>query len=137
MNLENKTIGDVMTHSVVFVDVSDSLSDVDSLMARKSIRHIPVTDAGKLVGIISKTDINRLSFSGLFTDDSDEEISVFDLFSIEEVMRHNPRTVKQEEPIAQAIQILVNEEFHALPVVNSSNDLCGIITTTDLLKLML
>jgi CBS domain-containing protein len=129
-------VRDIMTSLVETVSVHSSLAEVNALMVRKSIRHVPVIDGTALIGIISRTDIDRLSFSGLFGEEEGEE-SVFDLLALDQVMRHNPRSVKEDDDLQTVAAIFVNEEFHALPVVDNDNNIKGIITTTDMMRLFL
>jgi CBS domain-containing protein len=132
-----KLVKDIMTRNLFTVDVKDSIADVNNLIVKKHIRHIPVVKNGKLVGIISKTDINRMSFSGLFENTGEDEDAVFEMLSIEQVMRQNPRVVNAENTIKEVAEILSSEDFHALPVVNNDGSLAGIVTTTDLINYLL
>jgi CBS domain-containing protein len=103
------------------------------------VRHIPVIQDKQLVGIISKTDLNRLTFSTMFDGEEDVDETVFDMLTISQVMSHKPRVVKASDTIYQAAKILSKEEFHALPVVDDKDEsqLIGIVTTTDVIQYML
>ena len=59
-------ISHIMTKNVATVQVSDDLHDVIDLVKKNHIRHVPVLEGHDVVGIISSTDINRLTFSSLF-----------------------------------------------------------------------
>ena len=54
-----KTIADVMTRDVVTLFEEDSLADVAEDFARYQFRHIPVVDDGRLVGIVTESDVVR------------------------------------------------------------------------------
>lgn len=54
---EGLTIADVMTTNVVGCEVTESIGCVEKLMAHHRVRHIPITDLGKLCGLISALDI--------------------------------------------------------------------------------
>lgn len=129
----------IMTKNVRTVQHSDKLSDVYALMRKHHIRHVPVLYGKQLVGIISRTDLNRLTFSTLFANQEEADEAVFEMLSIPQVMSHKPRVVKESDTIRQVAEILAHEEFHALPVVTDHDEsiLAGIVTTTDVIRFML
>jgi CBS domain-containing protein len=128
-----------MTREVVTVQADDSLHRVVELLKKHHIRHVPVLYGKQLVGIISRTDINRLAFSNLFAGEEDADEAVFDMLNIQQVMSHKPRVVKDADTIKSVAEILSKEEFHALPVVQEQDEsqLAGIVTTTDVIKYLL
>lgn len=138
---KNETIESIMTREVMTVQVRDDLQAARDLIIKNKIRHVPVLQGKKLVGIISRTDINRLSFSTLFTEEGEGEgeEEVFDMLTIAQVMTHKPRVVTKGVTIKEVAKILTEEEFHALPVVDEkdSSKLVGIVTTTDIIRYLL
>lgn len=136
---KNEPVRNIMSTSVVSVQLNDSLSDVSRLIKKHHIRHIPVERDNKLVGIISRTDIDRLTFSALMPGEGDADESVFEMLTIGHVMTSKPRVVNDETTIHEVATILSKEEFHALPVVAKEDAimLVGIVTTTDVIKYML
>lgn len=136
---KNETIESIMTHEVMTVQVKDELQAARDLIIKNKIRHVPVLQGKKLVGIISRTDINRLSFSTLFTEEGEGGDEVFEMLTIPQVMTHKPRTVTRTSTIHEVARILTEEEFHALPVVDAKDPskLVGIVTTTDVIKYLL
>lgn len=126
-----------MTTDVFTADVDkDTLFDVKDLILSKNLRHVPVVRGKKLVGIISKTDIDRLIFSRVFEDEEDADEAVLEMLKIEQVMTHSPKVVSPDATVREVAEILAHEEFHALPVTEG-NRLVGIVTTTDVIKYML
>jgi CBS domain-containing protein len=136
---KREPVSTIMTREVVTVQADDSLHRVVELLKKHHIRHVPVLYGKQLVGIISRTDINRLSFSNLFAGEEDADEAVFDMLNIQQVMSHKPRVVKDTDTIRSVAQILSKEEFHALPVVQEQDEsqLAGIVTTTDVIKYLL
>jgi CBS domain-containing protein len=101
------------------------------------IRHLPVLNGGKLVGILSLTDLQRLSFASQWGDEEDDaDVAIYDMLSIGQVMQGKPVVVSPEETIKAVASKLTKEEFHALPVVENDK-LVGIVTTTDLIRYMI
>jgi CBS domain-containing protein len=136
---KKESVSVIMTKHVYSVDLNDSLARVQSTITDHNIRHVPVVHDKKLVGIISKTDLNRLSFSGLFAGQRKADEAIFDMLSIAQVMSHKPRVVKASTSIHDLALILAKEEFHAVPVVDDhdTSKLVGIVTTTDVIQYML
>jgi CBS domain-containing protein len=136
---KNEPVNHIMTKNVHTAQLEDKLLDVYELVRKHHIRHVPIVHGNQLVGIISKTDLNRLTFSGMFAGEEDADEAVFDMLNIGQVMSHKPRVVKSTDTIKKVAEILSTEEFHALPVVDAKDEskLVGIVTTTDVIKYML
>ncbi len=126
-----------MTEQVATVKLSDNLHDAERLMKSKHIRHVPVISGDKMVGILSLTDLMRISFADSYgEDEGNVDTEVYSLLSIEQVMISKPKTVTPQTPIREVAEILANREFHALPVIDNDR-LVGIVTTTDLINYLL
>ncbi|MBN8653757.1 MAG: CBS domain-containing protein [Cytophagales bacterium] len=136
---KRELVNTIMTRNIHVVQLEDKLTDARELIRKHNIRHVPVIYGKQLVGIISKTDLNRLTFSSLFAGQDDADEAVFDMLTISQVMSHKPRVVKANDTIKEIAEILSTEEFHALPVVDDKDEtkLVGIVTTTDVIKYML
>ncbi len=130
-------VSKIMTDNVLTVNITDDLHDVIALFKKNKIRHIPVLEGNDVAGIISKTDINRLTFSSLFENQEGADEAVLTMLSIPQVMTHKPRVINADQPIKEVAEIFSQEEFHALPVTNNEGDLMGIVTTTDVIRYML
>lgn len=136
---KREPVNTIMTKNVISIQLEDSLAEAHRLIRKYHIRHLPVVHGEQLVGIISKTDLNRLTFSGIFAGEGHTDEAVFDMLNISQVMSHKPRAVKESDTIKLVAEILSQEEFHALPVVTNDDEskLAGIVTTTDVIKYML
>ncbi len=134
---KRQPVSDIMTQAVVTVNVNESLSTVQRILKKEKVRHLPVVDGNKLVGILSRTDVLRLSFGHVFGESQmSADAAIFDMLSIPQVMTHKPRTVDVSTSIQDVAQILADEEFHALPVLEGK-ELVGIVTTTDIIRFLL
>ncbi len=130
-------ISAIMTHNVQTVNLNDELSDVVDTLKKHKIRHIPVVDGKEVAGIISRTDINRLTFGSLFENQEGADEAVLTMLSVSQVMTAKPRLVKIDATVKDVAEIFAQEEFHALPVVDDNGSLVGIVTTTDIIKYLL
>ena len=136
---KREPVSTIMTKNAQTVQLEDSLASVRDLISSQGFRHVPVVEGKQLVGIVSKTDLNRLTFSSLFAGQEQADEAVFEMLTIGQVMSHKPRVVKASDSIREVAEILAIEEFHALPVVDEHDHskLVGIVTTTDVIKYML
>lgn len=92
-------------------------------------RHIPVTEQGVLVGIVSLIDYMRAI--GEATLDDNEP--VYSLKSVAEIMSHNPVSVDEQTPIAEVGALLAKGEYSSV-VVTRENQVSGIVTALDLIR---
>jgi CBS domain-containing protein len=129
-------VSTIMTKNLVTANVTDSLRHVTTLLKEHQIRHLPIVLGDKLVGIVSKTDIMRLSFGDMFDGQESTDQAIFDMLKLEQVMVSNPTTVQEDENIRDVAEKFTKAEFHAMPVLNGEK-ITGIITTTDLMKYLL
>lgn len=130
-------ISTIMTREVVTLNSSDTLEMAEHLFKTKKIRHVPIIKEKQIIGILSYTDLLRISFADAFSDDThDVDTSVYTLFSIEQVMARNVVSVTSATTIKEVAEIFAVKEFHALPVVDDGK-LTGIVTTTDIIKYLL
>ncbi len=135
--LMTDSVKQIMTREVHTIDVSKTLFDAREMFKTQPIRHLPVVSGEKLVGMLSRTDIMRMSFGDLYgTDESSVDETLFDMLSIKDVMTRHPKAISPADPIDTVAEILIKEEFHALPVAEG-NELVGIVTTTDIIKYQL
>ena len=130
-------ISTIMTQDVVKLNISDNLTKAETLFKKHHIRHIPVVSGNKIIGMLSYTDFLRISFADAVDDDEDEiDTTVYNMFTVEQVMAKKLVTIAPETTIKEAAEILASKEFHALPVCEG-NLLVGIVTTTDLIKYLI
>lgn len=126
-----------MTKNVIKLNLSDDLTKAESLFKKHHIRHIPVVNGNVIVGMLSYTDLLRISFADAIDEDEEVvDVTVYNMFSVEQVMARNLVKVSPDDTIKTIAEILASKEFHALPVVQGDL-LVGIVTTTDLIKYLL
>lgn len=127
----------IMTKHVITLKTTDNLETAESLFKKYHIRHIPVCSGSKLIGMLSYTDLLRISFADAVYEDEDTVDSmVYNMFSIEQVMAKNLVSVSSTTIVKEVAELLSKREFHAIPVVDDGK-LVGIITTTDLINFLL
>ena len=129
-------VSKIMTKDVLTLDLKEGLTKACSLFREKKIRHLPIIQNDKMVGILSYNDIARLSFGDVYDDKIAIDQTIYKLLKIEQLMVENPVKVKPDDSILKVAKILIKNKFHALPVVDKRK-LLGIVSTTDLLKYLI
>ncbi len=129
-------VRDFMTTPVLSISVDSSLLDAVLLLRRNGIRHLPVVEGERLVGIFTERDMLRFSPSLLMKISPDEYNAIFEDTPLEKVMTRDPVSVTPETPVRVAAAILQEKKFGCLPVVEGER-LTGIITVTDMLGALL
>lgn len=126
----------IMTSNIIKLNITDSLTKAEEIFKKYKVRHLPVVSGNKLVGILSYTDLLKISLADFKEDDESIDITVYNMFTLEQVMVKNVTTVQANENIKFAAEILAEKDFRALPVMDGDL-LVGILTTTDLIKYLL
>ena len=130
-------VSTIMTTNLISLNITDGLDKAEQLFKKNGIRHIPVIKGDKIIGMLSLTDLLRISFAdGAYEDEENVETIVYNMFSIQQVMAKNLKSVSPDTMIKEVAEILATKEFHALPVVENEK-LVGIVTTTDLIEYLL
>ncbi len=134
---KNVPVSTIMTTNVIKLNVTDSLAKAEKLFKEKKIRHIPVMNGNKIIGMLSYTDLLKISIADTLDENEEEiDIAVYNVFTIQQVMAKNLVCISPDTSIKEAAEILATREFHALPVTENG-DLAGILTTTDLIRYLI
>ena len=129
-------VGKRMTSPLVIVSPTLSIMDALAMMNREKIRHMPVVDKYKLIGIVTKNDLLNASPSKATTLTMWEINSLLAKITIKDVMSSPVITTTEDTPIEEAARIMVDNQISCLPVMRG-NELVGIITETDLFKIFM
>lgn len=124
------TISEVMTTDPVTLSSEATLLDARALMASKSIKHLPIVDDGKLVGLVSETDLLEAADSILDGDSDTGHASHEAHIPLSEVMTRHVATVTPENNLRKAALFLQEHRYGCLPVIENGQ-LVGIITDYD------
>ena len=131
-----KDVRGLMTPTPISVSPSTPVDEARALMQQHRIRHLPVLDQGRLVGIVSDRDI-RLVLPSPATSLSVHEIGyLLTRLTVAEIMTRGPLTIAPERPITEAARRMLAHKVGALPVV-ADGQLVGIVTRTNLLQAFL
>ena len=133
-NRRNSPISDIMTTRVHTVQEHEPLSRACCIMAENHLRHVPVLRGRKLVGLISHRDLCRALPSSLLEAEESKAHGFIDSMAhVEDVMIREPKTMKAEDTLKSALEVLIETKYGCLPIVNDQGELAGIVTSHDML----
>jgi CBS domain-containing protein len=128
-------VGEHMSKTVVTGKPTDHVMPTFHLMKEKHIRHLPIMEGGKLVGLISERDLRRTYgkeiAANLARDEPNLDLPIH--YSLGDAMSRIVQTIDQKSTLAEAARRMVVGKIGAL-LVTENEDLLGIITETDLLR---
>jgi acetoin utilization protein AcuB len=126
-----------MSKEVITVDLNDSMKNAADLMKGKNIRVLPVTKKERLVGIITDRDLKRAAASDATALDVHELLYLVSKIKVQEIMTKNPITVPQNYTVEETAEVLLKNKISGAPVVDQNNTIVGIITQTDLFRVLI
>ena len=148
----SKTVADVMSRDPILVHPQTPLKEAIQILAEKHISGLPVIDdAGKLVGIISETDLMwqetgvtppayimildsviYLQNPGTYERDLHKALGQ----TVGEVMSKNPVTISPDKPLREAAKLIQDHKVQRLPVLDNVGKVIGILTRGDIIRAM-
>ncbi len=122
-----------MTSSPITIRANETLNDARELMAMKRIRHLPVVDpTGTLIALVTDRDLRVASPSPLLPG-KPGDAGAMDKLTVERIMVRAPCTIGPQQPIEDALKLLIEKKYGALPVVEKGK-LVGILTPIDVMR---
>ncbi len=147
-----KTVADVMSRDLILTRPETPLNEVIQILAEKRISGLPVVDeSGKLVGVISETDLMwketgatppayiMLLDSVIYLQNPTKyERDLHKVLgqTVGEVMSANPITVTPEKSLQYAARLMHERNIHRLPVLDGNEQAVGILTRGDIIRAM-
>ena len=128
-------VSDYMTPNPVTVTPDHNYPQAISVIRKNKVRHLPVLENGRLVGIVVEKDLLSNQPSPATTLSVYEIYSLLEVLRIRQIMSRPVITVSGDCPIEEAARIMVENQVSCLPVMNGET-LCGIITETDIFKIL-
>lgn len=126
-----------MTKNPLVVDENTSIMKATQLMKEHRIRRIPVVREGRLVGIVSDRDIKEAAPSKATSLDVHELYYLLSEIKVKDIMTPNPLVLVETDSVERAAVIMLENKISGLPVINEDWEVVGIITQTDILKVMI
>jgi CBS domain-containing protein len=131
---ELKTVRDVMSTDLVTLNLNDTLRLADDIMNVTKVRHFPVLDEGKVVGVLSQSDLLHASMRSLLRNPLDSPRHLLGMVVVHKIMKP-PLTVPADMSLPEAAAMLVDQQADCLLVIEGEA-LLGLASRTDLLRQM-
>jgi len=134
--MERTHVRDIMTSPAITISPDATLPMANAVMKEKQIRHLPVVEKGRLVGIVSRGDLREASISASINADQYELHFMLNRLTVGKLMTRKVRTVTPDAHVVDAADLMAEYKIAGLPVVDADGAVIGIITESDLLKML-
>ncbi|AIY65952.1 CBS domain-containing protein [Pseudoalteromonas piratica] len=132
-----KTIADLMTRNVLSIDLDNSMLDLHQMMKDHNVRHIPVLENGCFYGMVTQKSVlaktmyllDKYGVNAL--QRREKQVPVSELVDKDVVFAN------QTMPLTDAARFFLNNRHGCLPIVDDENQLLGIVTSSDFVRLSL
>ncbi|HSB41131.1 MAG TPA: CBS domain-containing protein [Methylomirabilota bacterium] len=126
---------DLMTPDPLTVTPQASIADVWDLMREVDVRHLPVVEAGVLVGMVSDRDVARVDLARLLKVEGAHALREELATPVAQIMSPDVIAVGPEAEIGEVIELLIDHKIGAVPVVEEdTREVLGIISYVDVLR---
>ena len=120
----------IMTKDVECVSPDQKIVDIKHIYEQQRFHHhIPVVENNVLVGMVSLIDFMRRIGQANLDDNQEVYQSIF----VKDIMSANPTYLLEDASIQDVAEVLSEGRVHALPILNSSKEVVGIVSTADLI----
>jgi CBS domain-containing protein len=132
-NGKEGVVREIMMGSPVTLKPDDSLDLASDIISLGRIRHIPVVDGGRLVGIVTERDLIGAAATQIFGLKNKSKSALLKSVKIKEVMKKRVVTVTPETAIKDVAHLMAEKKIGCVPVVGDGA-VVGLVTTTDILR---
>ena len=133
MSKSDLKVREMMTKEVSTLGRNDTLDLADDVMTLERIRHLPVLDEGRVVGVVSQRDLFRSGLAVALGYGERAQKMLLKTLRVKEVMSEPAITVSPEATAKEAARLMLEHKIGCLPVIEG-HALVGIVTETDILR---
>jgi CBS domain-containing protein len=135
--IPHRLVGHCMSSPAVSIGPYATLAEAYSTMCLRGIRRLPVVERGHVTGIVTRSDIleakpteigHAIDFAGVVDSLANITVGV--------AMRRAPVTVYEADTLGHAAELMLAHKVGGLPVLNARDELVGVITESDLFRLI-
>jgi acetoin utilization protein AcuB len=126
-----------MSSPVIFAEPDMSMRDAIHRLQEHRLNVLPVVDGGELVGIITDRDLKHASPSEATSLDMHELIYLTAKIRVADLMKRQLFVCRENDTIEEAAAILLEKRISGLPVIRGKNELVGIITRSDIFRVLI
>jgi len=130
-------VKDYMTSNLVTIEPDTAILEAHRLMGVMRIRALPVMKDDELKGIVTRSDLMAVDPPRAFNDGQQEASLMIVTQSVEKIMTTHVLTIHENSSIVDAAKAMYTNKIHSLPVLDSENKVVGIITESDIFKMII
>jgi len=126
-----------MSKPAITIDADASIVNAIKLLKRHEINMLPVKEDDQLAGIVTKGDIHKASAAGIDPFQRDDLFERISQIRVKSIMTKNPITVQPDYTVEETVKKLLVNHISGLPVVNRQEEVLGVVTKSDIFRLIL
>ena len=134
--MKHELVKDWMTRDVITISPNTSLAEAHHMMKSYDIRRLPVVEHDELIGIVTRGDIRGAQPSEATTLSIWEINYLLAKTTVRDTMTPRPLTIHQSATIGEAAKLMLEKKISGLPVVDMAGNIIGIITESDIFRLI-
>lgn len=134
--MKNEIIGEWMTPNPITITPDTTLPEAHRIMKERNIRRLPVMENDRLVGIVTLGDVRGAEPSGATSLSIWEINYLVSRLRIAEIMTPDPVVINADSPVSRAAHLMLKYRVSGLPVVDYDGHLIGIITESDIFRMV-
>jgi CBS domain-containing protein len=136
INMKQDLVRDWMTRNVITITPDTSLPEAHRLMKEHQIRRLPVVKGERLIGIVTLGDVREAEPSDATSLSIWELNYLLSRLKVETIMTRDLTVIYPDETIGQAAWLMLTNKISGLPVVDTKRRVTGIITESDIFRLV-
>lgn len=129
-------VKDWMTREVLTVSPTTGVLEAGNIMRENGVRRLPVVENGRVVGMITHGDVREARPSTSSTLSAWEMNYMLARLTVDEIMSTDPFTITPDATIGEAAQLMYTHKVSGLPVVDAQENLVGILTESDIFRMV-
>lgn len=127
-------VRDIMTDNPRTVEVTDNINDALDVLHDLDVRHVPVVEAGRLVGMLSDRDLRSYSLPAIVEMRNPDKAAARLEQAVSDIMRGDVVSVGPEIEVTELVRMMIDQKYGAVPVVDQvEGTLVGIVSYLDVL----
>jgi acetoin utilization protein AcuB len=125
-----------MTRDVISIEADTPFLEARLILKERKIRHLPVVEARRLIGVVTDRDLKEAAPSGASSLDVYELNYLLLKMRVRDLIKREPITIRPTEGVEKAALLMHDHKIGCLPVVDETGALVGMLTETDLLGVL-
>ena len=134
MDARTTTVGDIMRTEMATLSPDERIDLADDIMRLGRVRHMPVVEDGRIVGIVSSHDVLAVSLTRVLDFDPTHRRAFLKGVEVKEVMSTDVVCLAPEASLREAAEEMLRRKIGCIPVVKPGDVLIGLVTETDLIE---